>query len=224
LRRVTSKTGRARYAEPLDRIENALLQARSTAAGLIPHLRAAKFTHDSMLLVLFPEVANTPIFTPVDSEALAERPVSLVDHLWTIADSRPKGGQLELFIHVLAELHPQHIGWSNRLQLLDEFLSELRGYPNLWNPTASNARAIGWKLTRPTRICASNRASGRTIPAASAKGLRMRQGVRCRGRRSRLDMLPVKAGLSILPRIGRRTRLPAARKHRLPPIVRPSRG
>ena len=34
-------------------------------------------------------------------------------------------------------LHPQHIGWSNRLQMLDEFLAELRGYPGLWNPTAA---------------------------------------------------------------------------------------
>ena len=34
-------------------------------------------------------------------------------------------------------LHPQHIGWSNRLQMLDEFLAELRGYPSLWNPTAA---------------------------------------------------------------------------------------
>jgi hypothetical protein len=28
-------------------------------------------------------------------------------------------------------LHPQHIGWSNRLQMLDECLPELRGYPSL---------------------------------------------------------------------------------------------
>ena len=34
-------------------------------------------------------------------------------------------------------LHPQHIGWSNRLQMLEEFLAELRGYPSLWNPTAA---------------------------------------------------------------------------------------
>ena len=34
-------------------------------------------------------------------------------------------------------LHPQHIGWSNRLQMLDEFLTELREYPSLWNPTAA---------------------------------------------------------------------------------------
>ena len=45
-------------------------------------------------------------------------------------------------------LHPQHIGWSNRLQLLDEFLAELRGYPNLWNPTAVEC-ARYWLETYP---------------------------------------------------------------------------
>jgi peptidoglycan-N-acetylglucosamine deacetylase len=39
--------------------------------------------------------------------------------------------------HFHMTLHPQHIGWSNRLQLLDEFLAELRQYPSLWNPTAA---------------------------------------------------------------------------------------
>ena len=37
--------------------------------------------------------------------------------------------------HFSMTLHPQHIGWCNRLQLLDEFLSYLRGFPGLWNPT-----------------------------------------------------------------------------------------
>ena len=45
-------------------------------------------------------------------------------------------------------LHPQHIGWSNRLQMLDEFLAELRGYPSLWNPTAAEC-ARYWLKTYP---------------------------------------------------------------------------
>jgi hypothetical protein len=45
-------------------------------------------------------------------------------------------------------LHPQHIGWSNRLQMLDEFLAELRGYPSLWNPTAAEY-ARYWLKTYP---------------------------------------------------------------------------
>jgi peptidoglycan/xylan/chitin deacetylase (PgdA/CDA1 family) len=45
-------------------------------------------------------------------------------------------------------LHPQHIGWSNRLQMLDEFLAELRGHPDLWNPTAAEC-ARYWLETYP---------------------------------------------------------------------------
>jgi hypothetical protein len=45
-------------------------------------------------------------------------------------------------------LHPQHIGWSNRLQMLDEFLAELREYPSLWNPTAAEC-ARHWLETYP---------------------------------------------------------------------------
>ena len=45
-------------------------------------------------------------------------------------------------------LHPQHIGWSNRLQMLDEFLAELRNYPSLWNPTAAEC-AQYWLQTYP---------------------------------------------------------------------------
>jgi peptidoglycan-N-acetylglucosamine deacetylase len=45
-------------------------------------------------------------------------------------------------------LHPQHIGWSNRLQMLDEFLAELRAYPNLWNPSAAEC-ARYWLETYP---------------------------------------------------------------------------
>ena len=45
-------------------------------------------------------------------------------------------------------LHPQHIGWANRLQLLDEFLAELRGYPNLWNASAAEC-ARYWLETYP---------------------------------------------------------------------------
>lgn len=45
-------------------------------------------------------------------------------------------------------VHPQHIGWSNRLQLFDEFLGELREYPGLWNPTGAEG-ARYWLETYP---------------------------------------------------------------------------
>ena len=79
-------------------------------------------------------------------------------------------------------LHPQHIGWCNRLQLLDDFLFYLRGFPGLWNPTGPNAPAIGWRLIRQAPICASNRAFGRITPEASAErtGRRLQSGGQAR--------------------------------------------
>ncbi len=39
-------------------------------------------------------------------------------------------------------LHPQHIGWSNRLLMLDEFLAELREYPSPVEPDRGGMRAL----------------------------------------------------------------------------------
>jgi peptidoglycan/xylan/chitin deacetylase (PgdA/CDA1 family) len=47
-------------------------------------------------------------------------------------------------------LHPQGIGWCNRLQGLDDFLGYLRGLPGLWNPTGT-ACAEYWLETYPQR-------------------------------------------------------------------------
>ena len=45
-------------------------------------------------------------------------------------------------------LHPRHIGWCNRLQLLDDFLFSMRGFPGLWNPTVAEC-ARYWRETYP---------------------------------------------------------------------------
>ena len=45
-------------------------------------------------------------------------------------------------------LHPQGSGWCNRLQLLDEFLSDMRGFPGLWNPTGAEC-ARYWRTMFP---------------------------------------------------------------------------
>jgi hypothetical protein len=44
-------------------------------------------------------------------------------------------------------LHPQHIGWCNRLQLLDDFLAYLRGFPGLWNPTGAECAVLAGDLS-----------------------------------------------------------------------------
>jgi len=50
--------------------------------------------------------------------------------------------------HFHMTLHPHHIGWCNRLQLLDDFLSYLRGFPALWNPTGAECAGY-WLETYP---------------------------------------------------------------------------
>jgi hypothetical protein len=89
-------------------------------------------------------------------------------------------------------LHPQHIGWSNRLHMLDEFLAELREYPSL-EPDRGGMRAL-LAANLPRRHAFTPRtehlAGLSRQPQLRDPG--MRQRVRYRGRRSRLDTLPVK--------------------------------
>src|SRR6267378_2437389 len=49
--------------------------------------------------------------------------------------------------HFHMTLHPRHIGWCNRLPLLDEFLSYLRGFPGLWNPTGEERALLAGDLS-----------------------------------------------------------------------------
>jgi peptidoglycan/xylan/chitin deacetylase (PgdA/CDA1 family) len=50
--------------------------------------------------------------------------------------------------HFNMTLHPQHIGWCNRLQLMDDFFAHLRSFPDLWNPTGEEC-ARYWLETYP---------------------------------------------------------------------------
>lgn len=50
--------------------------------------------------------------------------------------------------HFGMTLHPYAIGFPNRLQLLDDFLQQLRGFPAVWNPTGA-ALARHWTETFP---------------------------------------------------------------------------
>jgi hypothetical protein len=45
-------------------------------------------------------------------------------------------------------LHPQHIGWCNRMAGLEDFLSYMRSLPDLWNPTGAEC-ARYWTETYP---------------------------------------------------------------------------
>ena len=50
--------------------------------------------------------------------------------------------------HFHMTLHPQYIGWANRLQLLDDFLAYLSDFPSVWNPTGEQC-ARYWQETYP---------------------------------------------------------------------------
>jgi peptidoglycan-N-acetylglucosamine deacetylase len=43
-------------------------------------------------------------------------------------------------------LHPGMVGWAHRLQLLEEFLVHVRGFPGVWNPCSAEC-AKYWKAT-----------------------------------------------------------------------------
>jgi peptidoglycan/xylan/chitin deacetylase (PgdA/CDA1 family) len=65
-----------------------------------------------------------------------EYPDALFRNWTTEFDAQYKRGR-----HFSMTLHPQHIGWCNRLQLLEDFLAYIRGFPDLWNPTGQECAA-----------------------------------------------------------------------------------
>lgn len=50
--------------------------------------------------------------------------------------------------HFHMVVHPQHIGWANRIQMLDDFLTHLRQHPGLWIATGSEL-AAHWAAQHP---------------------------------------------------------------------------
>ena len=45
-------------------------------------------------------------------------------------------------------LHPQHVGWCNRMGLLEDFLAYMARLPDLWNPTGAECAGY-WARTYP---------------------------------------------------------------------------
>ena len=72
-----------------------------------------------------------------------EHPDALARNWRAEFDAQYKRGR-----HFHMTLHPRHIGWCNRLQLLDDLLSYMRGFPGLWNPTGAEC-ARYWLETYP---------------------------------------------------------------------------
>ena len=72
-----------------------------------------------------------------------EHPDALFNNWKAEFDAQYKRGR-----HFHMTLHPHHIGWCSRLQLLDDFLSYLRSFPSLWNPTGAEFASY-WLETYP---------------------------------------------------------------------------
>jgi hypothetical protein len=75
-----------------------------------------------------------------------EHPDALFKNWKAEFDAQYKRGR-----HFHMTLHPSHIGWCNRLQLLDDFLSYMRGFPGLWNPAGAEC-ARYWLETYPASV------------------------------------------------------------------------
>ncbi|HZT47680.1 MAG TPA: polysaccharide deacetylase family protein [Hyphomicrobiaceae bacterium] len=45
-------------------------------------------------------------------------------------------------------LHPQHVGWCHRMELLEDFLDDMTRLPDLWNPTGSECAGY-WTAAYP---------------------------------------------------------------------------
>jgi peptidoglycan-N-acetylglucosamine deacetylase len=117
----------------------------NSLADDIPHYWVADFASRRAILTL-------PYYYHFDDQFFLmfqrkgtglENPDALFKNWKAEFDAQYKRGR-----HFHMTLHPRHIGWCNRLQLLDEFLSYLRSFPDLWNPTGEEC-ARYWLETYP---------------------------------------------------------------------------
>ena len=126
-------------------IEAGYVYMGNRLADDIPHYWVTDFTSRRAILTL-------PYYYHFDDQFFLmfprkgtglEHPDALFRNWKAEFDAQYKRGR-----HFHMTLHPQHIGWCNRLQLLDDFLAYLRGFPCLWNPTGAEC-ARYWLETYP---------------------------------------------------------------------------
>ena len=111
----------------------------------IPHYWVTDFEHRRAILTL-------PYYYHFDDQffLLFPRKGTGIEHADTLYanwiaefDAQYKRGR-----HFNMTLHPHAAGWCNRLQVLSDFLSHMRGRPDLWNPTGGEC-ARYWSETYP---------------------------------------------------------------------------
>ena len=84
------------------------------------------------------------------------------------------------------------ISW--KVCMLDEFLAELRKYPSLWNPTATECALLAGNLPRRHAFAPRTEHLAGLCWQPQLMGPGMRRRLRCRGMLSLLDTLRVKPG------------------------------
>ena len=103
--------------------------------------------------------------TPLDSHVVDAR-LEKLRH-WGAATARHDTSNIQRYTDLLARnwraefeaqyrrgrqfsmvLHPRHIGWAQRLELLDRFLAHMRGFPGVWVATGAEC-ARHWRTTFP---------------------------------------------------------------------------
>jgi peptidoglycan/xylan/chitin deacetylase (PgdA/CDA1 family) len=111
----------------------------------IPHYWVTDFASRRAILTL-------PYYYHFDDQYFAlfpikgtglENPDMLVRNLRAEFEAQYKRGRF-----FTMTLHPQHSGWCNRLQLLDEFLAHMLSFPGLWIATGSECAAY-WQEHYP---------------------------------------------------------------------------
>lgn len=130
-------------------LEAGYLYMGNSPADDIPHYWVTDFADRRALLVL-------PYYYHFDDQFFLmfprkgtglEHPDALLRNWEGEFEAQYKRGR---YFHMT--LHPQHIGWCNRLQVLDDFFIHLRGFPGLWNPTGAEC-ARYWLDTYPASTC-----------------------------------------------------------------------
>jgi peptidoglycan/xylan/chitin deacetylase (PgdA/CDA1 family) len=126
-------------------IEAGYIYLGNGLADDVPHYWVTDFTNQEALLTLpYYYHFDDQFFLMFPSKGTGlEHPDVLFRNWKAEFDAQYNRGR-----HFHMTLHPQHIGWCNRLQLLDDFLGYLRTFPALWNPTGEEC-ARYWLETYP---------------------------------------------------------------------------
>jgi hypothetical protein len=110
-----------------------------------PHYWVSDFAHRRALLTLpYLYHFDDQYFSMFPTKGTGLETTDMLARNWR-AELRAQYRRGRFFTMVL---HPQHAGWCNRLELVDEFLTHMTGLPDLWIATGREI-AEHWLATYP---------------------------------------------------------------------------